>query len=153
MAMRGRERERAGERAGGSRWECKRASSLVRRCTICQIDKFHSDTEAKFRGASLLPHQSPQPSACLHLYYGRHRLVSLAPHTNPRPPLRFSVSLYPSLCLHNATLAEDGKERTHSFTIPPDPTTGSCSWVYHSKQRGRNKPRQPHSSDCTHRNQ
>lgn len=137
------------ERAGGSRWECKRASSLVRRCTICQIDKFHSDTEAKFRGASLLLHQSPQPSACLHLYYGRHRIVSLAPSHKP-PSL---LPLSPSLCLHNATLAEDGKEGTPSFRIPPDPTAGSCSWVYHSKQRGRNKPGQPHSSDCTHRNQ
>lgn len=143
------EREREGERE--SRWECKRASSLVRRCTICQIDKFHSDTEAKFRGASLLLHQSPQPSACLHLYYGRHRLVSLILHPSHKPPTPLALPP-PSFCLHNATLAEDGKEGTHSFRIPPDPTAGSCSWVYHSKQRGRNKPGQPHSSDCTRRN-
>lgn len=59
-----------------------------------------------------------------------------------------SLHPYPSRSLHNATLAEDGEERTHSFRIPPDPTTGSCSWVYYSKQRGRNKPSQPQSSDC-----
>lgn len=58
---------------------------------------------------------------------------SLTP-TAPRPLC--ALSLYPSLHLHNATLAEDGIERTHSFRIPPDPTSGSCSWVYHSKQRG-----------------
>uniref|UniRef100_A0AAV2KF57 Uncharacterized protein n=1 Tax=Knipowitschia caucasica TaxID=637954 RepID=A0AAV2KF57_KNICA len=103
-----------------------------------------SDTAlfAKSTSSTLTPRQSSgeQVFSCttafLHLYYGRRFLVS-----HPRFPRPLSaLSLSPLLYLHNATLAEDGKERTHSFRIPPDPTSGSCSWVYHSKQRGRNKP-------------
>lgn len=145
-----REREREQEGAGGSVRERAALSDAAQfaKSTSSTLTRRQSSGEQVF---SCTNPRSPQPAS---IFTMAAIASSPSPPTqNPRPPLRFSVSLYPSLCLHNATLAEDGKERTHSFRIPPDPTTGSCSWVYHSKQRGRNKPRQPHSSDCTHRNQ
>lgn len=138
---RGRVRRIERERAGGSVRERAALSDAAQfaKSTSSTLTRRQSSGERAF---SCTNRRRTQPASISTM--AAIRVASLT----PPPP-----SLSPSLCLHNATLAEDGKEGTPSFRIPPDPTAGSCSWVYHSKQRGRNKPGQPHSSDCTRRNQ
>lgn len=140
MAMRGRGRgrerveerecvrEREQEGAGGSVRERTALSDAAQfaKSTSSTLTRRQSSGEQVF---SCTNPCSPQPASIFTM-----AAVASSP-SSPRPLLRSSVSLFPSLCLHNATLAEDGKERTHSFRIPPDPTTGSCSWVYHSKTK------------------
>lgn len=136
--MRERQRETEEDGAGG------RARQRAARANAAQFAKSTSSTLTRRQSSGVeVVLRSSQPPACLHLSCGRHWLASLAP---PPPPPQSPALLCPSLPrLHNATLAEDGKERTHSFRIPPDPTSGSCSWVYHSKQRGSHAPRKAHT--------
>lgn len=150
MAMRGREseREEGVGGAGGSVRERAAMSDAAQsaKSTSSSLTRRQSSGEQAFSCTN--PH-SPQPASIFTMAAtasSPSHPTALTSSVSPAP------SLCPFLCSHNATLAEDGKarERTHSFRIPPDPTTGSCSWVYHSKQRGRNKPGQPHSSSrCT----
>lgn len=122
--LKGRRKKR--ERGG----RVKDRAALFDATQFCQIDKFHSDMEGKFRRAKCLLHQSP---ASLPSFLTMAAITPLSPNLPPPP------------CLHNATLAEDGKKGTHSFRIPPDPTSGSCSRVLpqHTKRA---------ASDSTHRN-
>lgn len=144
MRARGREKE------GRSRWEWRRERAVLSDAALFAKSTSSTLTPRQSSGEQVFSCTNPSSLQPASIFTMAAVAWSPLTPTIPRPPLRRSLSLYPLLCLHNATLAEDGKERTHSFRIPPDPTSGSCSWVYHSKQRGRNKPRQPHSSARTH---
>lgn len=106
MRARGREKE------GGSRWEWRRERAVLSDAALFAKSTSSTLTPRQSSGEQVFSCTNPSSLQPASIFTMAAVAWSPLTPTIPRPPLRRSLSLYPLLCLHNATLAEDGREDT-----------------------------------------